>query len=50
MNLTAPIFTDKSIAREYLEHYRWADGMYCPHCGGVDRLKRLAGETHRPGL
>lgn len=50
MNLTDPIFTDKNIAREYLERTRWADGVYCPHCGGVDRIKKLEGKSHRPGL
>ncbi|TFL16118.1 IS1595 family transposase [Jannaschia formosa] len=50
MNLTDPIFTDKTIAREYLEHTRWADGVYCPHCGGVDRIKKMEGKSHRPGL
>lgn len=50
MNLTDPIFTDKNIAREYLERTRWADGVYCPHCGGMDRIKKLEGKSHRPGL
>lgn len=50
MNLTDPIFTDKNIAREYLERTRWADGVYCPHCGGVDRVKKMEGKSHRPGL
>lgn len=50
MNLTDPIFTDKNIAREYLERTRWSDGVYCPHCGGVDRVKKLEGKSHRPGL
>lgn len=50
MNLTDPIFADKDKAREYLERTRWADGVYCPHCGGVDRCKKLEGKSHRPGL
>jgi len=50
MNLTDPIFTDKDAAREYLERQRWADGVYCPHCGGVDKCKKLTGKFHRPGL
>lgn len=50
MNLTDPIFTDKDAAREYLEASRWADGVFCPHCGGVDRCKKLEGKSHRPGL
>jgi transposase-like protein len=50
MNLTDPIFTDKNIAREYLERSRWADGVYCPHCGGTEKNKKLEGKSHRPGL
>jgi len=50
MNLTDPIFTDKNIAREYLERSRWPDGVYCAHCGGTEKIKRLSGKSHRPGL
>ncbi len=50
MNLTDPMFTDKNIAREYLERSRWANGVYCPHCGGTEKCKRLSGKSHRPGL
>ena len=50
MQLTDPIFTDADKAREYLEANRWADGVFCPHCGGVERLKKLEGKSHRPGL
>ncbi|MEO0622617.1 MAG: IS1595 family transposase [Pseudomonadota bacterium] len=50
MNLIDPIFTDANAAREYLERSRWADGVFCPHCGGLDRIKKLEGKSHRPGL
>ena len=50
MNLKDPIFTDKDAAREYLESTRWVDGVVCPHCGGVDRIKKMQGKSHRPGL
>ena len=50
MNLTDPIFTDKNAAREHLERQRWPEGVYCPQCGGVDRIKKLEGKSHRPGL
>ena len=36
-------------ARVFLEGLIWADGRYCPHCGGV-RSTRLCGEASRPGL
>ena len=50
MNLTDPIFTDKDAAREYLEASRWADGVFCPHCGGTEKNRKLEGKSHRPGL
>ena len=50
MNLTDPIFTDKNAAREYLEEQRWPDGVHCAHCGCTERVRRLEGKSHRPGL
>lgn len=51
-NLTDPIFNNEDKAREHLESIRWADGVYCPHCGNADQasLRRLEGKSHRPGL
>lgn len=50
MNLIDPIFHDDNAARTYMEAQRWPDGVVCPHCGGVDKCKRLDGTKHRPGL
>ncbi|ADH88028.1 ISSpo8, transposase [Ancylobacter novellus DSM 506] len=52
MNLTDAIFHDDDAAREHLESIRWADGVYCPHCGNADAasIRKLAGKSHRPGL
>jgi transposase-like protein len=50
INLTVPIFTDETKAREHLEAIRWPDGPYCPHCGETQRVYRLNGKSHRPGL
>lgn len=50
INLTDPVFTDEAKAREHLEQIRWPNGPVCPHCGSVDRVYRLAGKSHRPGL
>ncbi|MCA3447381.1 MAG: IS1595 family transposase [Rhodobacter sp.] len=50
MNLSDPIFHDDNAARSYMEAQRWADGVVCPHCGGVEKCKRLEGAKHRPGL
>jgi len=49
-NLTDAIFRDEEKAREHLEAIRWPDGPYCPHCGEIERLTRLKGTGHRPGL
>lgn len=49
-DLTNPIFTDEDKARDYLESVRWANGAICPHCGGVDNVTRLQGESTRAGL
>jgi len=50
MNLSDPIFHDDNAARAYMEAQRWPTGAVCPHCGGVDKCKRLEGAKHRPGL
>lgn len=46
----APHFQDAEKARELLEAIRWPSGPTCPHCGGVDRIRKVAGTKHRPGL
>lgn len=51
INLTDPVFTNEAKAREHLEAIRWPDGKpVCPHCGSMDKVYRLAGKSHRPGL
>lgn len=45
-----PIFSDETKARAYFESIRWPNGPVCPHCGGTDRVYRLEGTSHRPGL
>ena len=37
-------------AREYMERIRWPEGPVCPHCGDVERAKRMGGNATRPGL
>jgi len=49
-NITDPIFTDETKAREHLEALRWPDGPYCPHCGEAERCSRINGKSARPGL
>lgn len=50
INLTDPVFTDETKARKHLEAIRWPDGPACPHCGEAERVYRLSGKSHRPGL
>jgi transposase-like protein len=49
-NLTNPIFTDENEARDHLEKLRWPNGPFCPHCGETEKIKKLEGKSHRPGL
>ena len=45
-----PRFHDPEIAREHLESVRWPCGPVCPHCGALDRISKLNGQAHRPGV
>jgi transposase-like protein len=48
--LNDPIFTDEAKARAYFEEQHWPNGPVCPHCGETERVYRLNGKAHRPGL
>ncbi len=50
INLTNPIFSDEDKAREHFEKLGWPDGPFCPHCGEAEKVYRLHGKSHRPGL
>lgn len=45
-----PHYNDPEAAREHLESVRWPRGPVCPHCGAVDRISKLQGKAHRPGV
>jgi transposase-like protein len=49
-HLQNPIFHNETAAREWLEARIWPNGPFCPHCGEVERVTRLHGKAHRPGL
>lgn len=50
MDLTNQIFSDETKAREHLESIRWPNGPICPHCGVVEGITKLEGDSHRAGL
>lgn len=45
-----PRFHNPEVAREHLESIRWPNGPVCPHCGALDRISKLNGKAHRPGV
>jgi len=45
-----PRFHNAAAAREYLEGIRWPNGPVCPHCGTYERISKIQGTSHRPGL
>jgi transposase-like protein len=45
-----PRFKSPDAARIHLEAIRWPNGPICPHCGAVDRISKLNGKAHRPGV
>ncbi len=49
VDVTNPIFTDLTKAREHFEAIRWPDGPYCPFCGQADTVKALGGKSMGPG-
>ena len=48
--LNQPYFQDEDAAYAKLESIVWPNGATCPHCGCVDRMKKMGGEATRPGL
>ena len=49
-NLSNPIYSNNDAARKHLEGIRWANGAFCPRCGLVDSIHRLAGDAGEKGL
>ncbi|WP_309753167.1 IS1595 family transposase [Novosphingobium sp.] len=49
-NLSAPHFHDEDAAIAYIEARIWPEGPVCPHCGGVERISKMAGKSTRSGL
>jgi transposase-like protein len=49
-DLSNPMFTDETKAREWLEARIWPNGPICPHCGVVNCATLMRGKSHRTGL
>jgi transposase-like protein len=47
--LSHPCYHDDEAARVTFESIRWPDGPYCPHCGALDTVAPLGGESMGPG-
>jgi len=48
--LSAPHFHNEAAAFDYVEARVWPEGPNCPHCGGVERISKMAGKSTRQGL
>ncbi len=48
--LSAPHFHDEEAAYAFLEARVWPNGPVCPHCGGVERISKMAGKSTRIGV
>ena len=47
--LSDPVYHDEEAARAYIEAVRWLEFVFCPHCGAVDKISKLGGESMGPG-
>lgn len=47
--LSAAHFRDEEAAYAFVESRLWPRGTVCPHCGGVERNKKLEGKSTRIG-
>jgi transposase-like protein len=48
--LSARHFHNEKAAYAYVEARIWANGIVCPHCGGMDRIGELKGSSTRIGV
>jgi transposase-like protein len=54
-NELAAMFASEDLAREWFEARRWPDGPVCPHCGVINRARRVLAKPGsrkptRPGV
>ena len=48
--LSKPYFHNEEAAYEFVEARIWPRGAVCPHCGGVERNKKMGGTSTRIGV
>jgi transposase-like protein len=48
--LSAKYLQDEEAAYAWVEARVWPNGPVCPHCGGVDRISKMQGQSTRVGL
>jgi transposase-like protein len=48
--LSAPFFHNEEAAYEFVEARIWPRGPVCPHCGGVERNRKMGGQSTRIGV
>lgn len=49
IQLSNPIYNNEDAARRHLELLRWPGGPTCPHCGAINGVRILGGESMGPG-
>ncbi|HZR03977.1 MAG TPA: IS1595 family transposase [Burkholderiales bacterium] len=48
--LSQPYFHNEAAAYQFVESRLWPSGPVCPHCGGVDRISPMRGNSTRMGV
>jgi len=48
--LSAPYFHNEEAAYEFVEGRLWPRGPVCPHCGGIEKNRKLRGKSTRIGV
>ena len=48
--LNQAFFQNEEAAYTKMESIVWPNGAVCPHCGSLDRMKKMGGTATRPGL
>jgi transposase-like protein len=48
--ISSKCFHNEKTAYHFVEKLLWPDGPVCPHCGGIERIGKLQGESTRIGI